>query len=59
MNFGFIHEHNWEYERHNAIIIRSCNCGIVEEGELIEEPQLVYVAMIRSSNLEKIKWTKI
>lgn len=59
INFGFICRHNWEYEMHNALIIRSCDCGTVEEGELVEEPQLVSVARIRVSDLRKVKWTKI
>ncbi len=54
-----LHKHNWEYERHNDLIIRSCNCGTVEEGEIIEDPQLVSTTGIRTSDLEKVKWTKI
>lgn len=55
----YLHRHNWEYERHNALIIRSCNCGIVEEGDIVEEPQLISTSGVRPSDLEKVKWIRI
>ena len=54
-----LHKHEWEYERHNALIIRACNCGIVEEGFINEEPTLISTAPIRKNDFAAIKWKKI
>ena len=56
---NILHKHKWEYERHNAVIIRSCSCGTAEEGIIIEEPELVSTASIRQKDLDNVKWKRV
>ncbi len=54
-----LHIHKWEYERHNSHIIRSCNCSAVEEGTIIEEPELISTASMRQRDINIIIWRRI
>jgi uncharacterized protein involved in propanediol utilization len=56
---NIFHKHKWEYERHNALVIRSCNCGEVQQGIINEEPQLVTTAPVRRADFAAIKWEKV
>lgn len=54
-----LHRHRWEYERHNSYILRSCDCGTVEDGTIIEEPELVSTASIRQRDIGIVIWRRI
>jgi hypothetical protein len=53
------HIHNWEYERHNSVMIRSCSCMTMEEGFIDEDPELISTAPMRHRDLNKIVWKSI
>ena len=54
-----VHIHKWEYERHNAIMIRSCDCMATEEGIIDEDPELVSTAPMRHRDFDKIVWKRV
>ena len=53
------HKHKWEYERHNSLVIRSCNCGETQEGIIDENPQLTSTSLTKETDLDKIIWETI
>ena len=54
-----LHRHKWEYERHNSYIIRSCYCQAIEEGIIIEEPELISTASMRQKDINIVIWRRI
>ena len=54
-----LHRHKWEYERHDSYILRSCDCGTVEEGIIIEEPELISTASMRQKDINIVIWRRI
>jgi hypothetical protein len=54
-----IHVHKWEYERHNAVMIRSCICMTTEQGIIDEDPELVSSSPMRNRDFNKIVWERV
>lgn len=54
-----VHIHTWDYERHNAVIIRSCGCTATEQGIIYEDPELISTAPTRQRDVDKMVWRRV
>lgn len=54
-----VHIHKWEYERYDAVMIRSCEYSATEQGIIDEDPELVSTAPIRFRDFNKIVWKQV